>query len=122
SSGYGVALPHGAATPDRSWSLAAYYAGPAAALAYLAAGGRRVMPSHPGLATQPAVQAPGKLWQVFLAMLPTAAARPAMPEAEFAWAALADAAERIRRGEESPAGGLQAVDAAVNAALQRDRW
>ncbi|GEM_PF-6399033 len=122
SSGYGVALPPGAATPDRSWSFAAYYGGQPAALAYLAAGGRRVMPAQPALAALPSVLAPGKLWQVFLAMLPTAWARPAIPEADFAWVALADAAERILHGQESPAVGLQALDAAVNGALLRDGW
>jgi len=55
-------------------------------------------------------------------MLPTAWARPAIPEADFAWVALADAAERILHGQESPAVGLQALDAAVNGALLRDGW
>ena len=122
SSGYGIAVPFGATFPDRSWQFAAFYAGTTASLAYVGAGGRRVMPAQPQLAANPAVRAPGKLWQTFLAMLPTAWARPAMPEAAVAWSALADAAIRVRRGDEAPTLALQAVDTAVNGALQRAGW
>lgn len=98
SSGFGIALPPGGVAADQAWSLAAFYAGGPAALVYVRAGGRRVMPALPALATHPDIVAPGPLWQKFLRLLPGAWARPPIPNAALAWSALAEAADRLRLG------------------------
>ncbi|MCL4508957.1 MAG: extracellular solute-binding protein [Chloroflexi bacterium] len=122
SSGYLLSLASGAKRLEAAWSAIQLYASAASFLIYVRAGGRRVLPALPSLATNKEILKIAPYTSLFLSLLPSAWALPTTSESWLAYRTLGNAAYALGLGAGSPARLFTEADATIDAALRHDGW